>query len=168
MKAVLLRTRLDCFLDMLFSNLLFASLIDDQTGQMKRIGMVGLDAENLPVKRFCFNQPPGIVVLQRGLQGTWDGCSGKGGLGSCLPLFRTAFLEFFSAAAGTTVISAKLACHSIMFSLRIRDKAGITTLNIRAYCHTWNCNRSMRDSTGIKLGLAALPNGLGNVCLSGG
>ena len=35
--------------------------------------MIGLHRENLPVKRLGLRQPPGLVVLEREIEGLWDG-----------------------------------------------------------------------------------------------
>ena len=50
-----------------------ALLMRRHTGQMQRVGMVRINAENSPVDRFGLSDLPGLMLLHRQLQGLLDG-----------------------------------------------------------------------------------------------
>ena len=50
-----------------------AGLMGGYPKQVERFGVVGLHGEDLPVKRLGLRQPPGLVVLERKVEGLLDG-----------------------------------------------------------------------------------------------
>jgi hypothetical protein len=46
---------------------------------MKDLGMARLDYQNLPVERFSFRQPSGLVVLEREIESLLDRHHASGG-----------------------------------------------------------------------------------------
>ena len=72
MRRGIVRIEGDRLANQLASQLRAADLEMGDTQEMECCGVVGLHRENLPVKRFGFRQPPGLVVLERESEGLLD------------------------------------------------------------------------------------------------